>query len=340
MAKYVLVFGSIKNVGVAAVDSIVEERTKHGPFEDFPSFCERIQGEAVNKKCIESLIKAGVFDEMQETRATLMASFETILDSIQSSNKKGLEGQVSMFDLGGEQEKKKLSEMKYTLIKQEEYSKKELLFMEKEMLGLYISGHPLENLRQEIEKQTTINSLQIHQITEQMENIEEGKLPEYRDGQNVTYAGIITSIKKKYTKNNKIMAFVTVEDLYGQVEIIVFENAYLAAGDSLINDNTVLVKGRLSIREDEETKIVANQITSFSAKKQTIVSIDITDLPESEKEKLRGAIHYFNGERNNMQVQVIEKGQIKPCGTIFATPEIIEQFKELVGENRVMVEEK
>ena len=339
-AKIRFGLGSIKNVGIAAVDSIVKERKENGEYKDFPTFCERIQGEAVNKKCIESLIKSGAFDEFKETRATLLASFENIIDMIQGSIKKGLEGQVSMFDLGSEEDKKELAEIKYTLTHKEEFSQKELLFMEKEMLGLYITGHPLENIRQEIEKQCTINSLKMHQINEQSENVEEQEAQEYHDGQIVKYAGIITSVKKKYTKNNKIMAFITVEDLYGQVEVIVFENAYLTASEILVNDSTILIEGRLSIREDEETKIVANKITSFSSKKQKTLRIDITKLNEEQKERLRGAIKYFGGDINNMPIQVIENGEIKPCGAIYATSEIIGQFKEIAGEDKVNIIEE
>ena len=157
--------GSVKNVGTSAVDEIVAERDRNGQFKDFTDFCERIQETNVNKKCIESLIKAGAFDEFNETRRTLMESFESILDTITSSNKKELEGQVNMFDLGGSDSK----EMKYTFKEFPEYSRKELLFMEKEMLGLYISGHPLDNIRHQIEMQTNINSFQMRQ----MENTDE-----------------------------------------------------------------------------------------------------------------------------------------------------------------------
>ena len=145
--------GSIKNVGVAAVEFVVKERKENGEYKSFTEFCERIQGEAVNKKCIESLIKAGCFDEFGQTRATLLASFEGIIDSIQSQNKKSMQGQVTLFDIGGDSEE--LEEIKYSFIEKAEMSDKELLSQEKEMLGIYISGHPLEKLRQEIEKKTT-----------------------------------------------------------------------------------------------------------------------------------------------------------------------------------------
>jgi len=244
--------GSIKNVGTVPVNNIVSERENNGQYKGFTDFCERIADEQVNKKCIESLIKSGVFDEFEQTRSTLLASFESIIDTIQSGKKKGFKGQVSMFDLGSEEQKDKLNEIKYTFEEHEELPEKELLSLEKEMIGIYISGHPLEKIRNQIEANTNINSINLKEIGEPVDqNIEEGEVIlalkqnakiKYKDGQSVKYAGIITSIKKKYTKNNKIMAFVTVEDLYGTAEIIVFENAYLKAGKSLIEENVVMVE--------------------------------------------------------------------------------------------------
>ncbi len=285
-AKIRFGLGSIKNVGTVPVNNIVKERKQNGSYKSFTDFCERIADEAVNKKCIESLIKAGAFDEFEQTRSTLLASFEGIVDVIQSGKKKGLDGQVSMFDLGTEQEKEQMNEIKYQFEEQEEMSNKELLSIEKEMLGIYLSGHPLEKLRTQIELQTTINTIDLRAIDEQvsanLENPEmimtrqSGKL-KYKDGQNVKYAGIISSIKKKYTKNNKIMAFVTIEDLYGTAEIIVFENAYINAGKSLIEENIVLVEGRLSIREDDTTTIIANEIKDFGEQKQKIYTLDYAE---------------------------------------------------------------
>ena len=157
-----------------------------------------------------------------------------------------------MFDLGSEEEKEKLDEMKYTFEEHEELPDKELLALEKEMLGIYISGHPLEKLREQIEKQTNINTIELRTLVEQISSNNtgvEGELGpvniKYHDGQNVKYAGIINSVKKKYTKNNKIMAFVSIEDLYGTAEVIVFENAYIKAGKSLIEGNIVIVDRKI-----------------------------------------------------------------------------------------------
>ena len=329
--------GSIKNVGVAVVDSIVAEREKNGKYKSFTDFCERVQGESVNKKCIESLIKAGAFDGFEQTRSTLLASFENIIDTIQNSNRNSFKGQVTMFDLDSVDNEKK-EELKYNFTEQKEFEDKELLSMEKEMLGIYISGHPLEKIRDQIIKNTNIDSMKMREIKEELDTT--GNTISYKDGQFVKYAGIISSIKKKYTKSNKLMAFATVEDLYGSAEIIIFENAYQNAANILVTDSIVLVEGRLSIREDEEVKIVAREIKDFSnaQHKQKILRINITNLDESAKKKLRGALKFFNGERNNTPVQVISGENVLDCGTIYLTKEILEEIKELMGEEIVSFE--
>lgn len=341
-------FGSIKNVGMAPVNNIVRERNENGPYKNFTDFCERIADESVNKKCVESLIKAGAFSEFEQTRSTLLASFELIIDTIQSGKKKGFAGQVSMFDLGSEEQKQELNEIKYTFENHEELQNKELLSLEKEMLGIYISGHPLEKLRTQIEAQTNISTIDLRAIDEQMSSEQEntemimtrqsGKT-KYKDGQTVKYAGIITSIKKKYTKNNKIMAFVTIEDLYGTAEIIVFENAYIKAGKSLVEENIVMVEGRLSIREDDTTTIIANDIKDFGEEKQKVLTLDITIATEEQKDKLRGALRYFNGDKNNINVQIKIGEENKPCGQIYLTEEILILLKEILGDEKVKIEE-
>lgn len=349
--------GSVKNVGIAAVNAIVEERRKNGEYKSFTDFCERIQEEAVNKKCIESLIKAGAFDEFEQTRSTLMASFEEIIDSISDSSKKNFKGQVSMFDLGSpnEEEENDLEKLKYTYHTLKEYSDKELLSMEKEMLGIYISGHPLAELKDQIEAQTNISTLKIREGLEELEQT--GNFP-YKDGQNVKFAGIINSIKKKYTKNNKIMAFVNIEDLYGNMEVIVFENAYQTAGTSLMEENIVLVEGRLSIREeDQNVTIIASKIvtlgvtlgtfpnvasvpfvTSESNTKRKILEINITNLAEEQKDKLRGALKFFAGDRNNAPVQIINGENKMPAGGIFLNENTLEQIEEIAGKENVNLE--
>lgn len=337
--KFVLDFGSVKNVGTSAIEAIVNEREKQGEFKSFTDFAERIQGETVNKKCIESLIRAGAFDELGETRHTLMNSFESILDTIANQNKKSIEGQISMFDMPSGEES--LEKHKYVINKVQEYEERELLDMEKEMLGIYISGHPLEKLQEKIKANTNINTLQMINMKE------ENDLS--KDGKNVKYAGIITSVKKKYTKNNTIMAFVTVEDLYGSTEIIVFENCYNRASGVLLEDNIVLIEGRLSIREDDDVKIVANSIVDFEnvikatekentqEQKPKILTLNIQNATEKQKTRLRGAIRFFSGERNNIAVQIIDNEGIKPCGAIYLNKDILTEFEEILGKENVKI---
>ena len=321
--------GSVKNVGIQAVENIISDRKKNGPYSSFTEFCERVQEYGVNKKCIESLIKAGAFDNFEQTRKTLIESFEEIIDTIQSGLKRAYSGQVSMFDLS--ENKEENEKHKYVFKTCEEYTDKELLSMEKEMLGIYLSGHPLRKLKQEIIKQTNIDSNKMKDIAS---SEEAGSTFEYKDGQIVKYAGVITSVKKKFTKNNKIMAFVTVEDLYGQAEIIVFENCYLQIQDRLMEENIVLVTGRLSIKEDDMPSIVATNIEELSERKERKLKLDIRGVSEQQKEKLRGALRFFMGDRNNVKVEVIDEEGIKPSGAIFLIRDTVQQFKEILRRRK------
>lgn len=324
--------GSIKNVGLAAVDAIVKERENGGEFKDFTDFAERIYGEAVNKKCIESLIRAGAFDNMGKTRCTLIASYEQIIDTIADSQKKNFTNQITMFDISNSEED--IQKMKYNYMEMDEFSEKELLSMEKEMLGIYISGHPLEKYRKQLDEVTNFNTAQIEETMEQMTA---GEKCDLQDGQSVKLAGVITKIKKKFTKSNKVMAFVTIEDLYGSCELIVFESCYNKCSNLLIEESLILCEGRISIRDENDITIIANQITELKSNSQRRLVIDITDLPEETKEKLRGTIKFFEGEQNNLKVNVKNNGKETECGAIFAdnAGKTIEAFKDVVGEDRV-----
>ena len=324
--------GSIKNVGISAIETVISERERNGEFESFTDFCERIQSGTVNRKCIECLIKAGCFDEMNQTRATLLASYERILDTINNQGRNSMANQVTMFDLVQPEETVKY---RYTVLK--ELDERELLAQEKEMIGIYISGHPLEKIKEAIQRQTNINSIQIKDLNGE-------NAGNFKDGQNVKYAGTITSVKKKYTKRNTIMAFVTVEDLYGSAEIVVFDSVFSRCDNILVEENIVIVEGRLSIKEDEDARIIVQNIKEFSEENNTrdnirknTVIIDITGLNEIQKERLKGAIRFFSGDRVNMKISVLDKAQEKPCGAIYLTEEILNQFKEIVGEENVML---
>lgn len=283
-----------------------------------------------------------------------------ILDVIQSNKKKALDGQVSMFDFGinqNENDSLQAKDIKYNFNEKDEFSEREILSMEKEMLGIYLSGHPLENLKNQIIHQTTITSNDLRLLSNTVseeESIEDfnsnlslesevernkTQSSKFKDGQEVIYVGIINSIKKKFTKTNKIMAFITVEDLYGTTEIICFENSYIQAGNILTEENIVLIKGRLSIRDEENATIIANKIENFGEQKRKVLNLNITGISEESKVKLRGAIKYFSGEMNNIAVQIQNESDFKPCGGIYCTEEILKIFEEILGNERVLITE-
>ena len=322
--------GSIKNVGIAAVDSITSERSKNGDFVDFGDFCERIYGESVNKKCIESLIKAGAFDIFGKTRSTLIASFETILDTVGYSKSKGNENQVSMFDLYTDDDV--LQKIKYEYIELPEYDYKEFLSIEKEMLGIYISGHPLENYKKLISEKTDFNSLIVQKFYNQ-ENDDNEEIIE--DNKMVKIAGIITAVKKKYTKNNKIMAFVTIEDLYGSLEMVVFDSAYSRFSNLLYDENLILVNARVSVRSDQDLSIVVNSVAELENEKDKYIDIEVYKLSDSKKALLRKWI--VENRKNDGDVEIFvlngENQEHLSCGKVFINNNSFNKFKEIVDEN-------
>ena len=247
-----------------------------------------------------------------------------------------------MFDLMNDEETDKIETKKYSFDEKEEMETRELLRLEKEMLGVYISGHPLDEIRGAIEKQANISSLDMVKINEEIEEF--GETRTFKDGQNVKFVGIISKMNKKFTRKNTTMAFMNLEDFYGNVEIIVFDSVYSKASHFLVEDNIVLVEGRLSIREDEPVKIVASNIKEFSEEikeentplnRVRVLRINITNLDEKQKSKLRGAIKFFSGDRVNMQLEIIDVDDIKPCGAIFLTDKILEVFEDIASKENV-----
>ena len=344
--------GSIKNVGILAINSIVKEREQNGKYDSFTSFCERIKDESVNKKCIESLIKAGVFDELGKNRATLLASFEEIIDTISTYNRNGLKDQVSMFDIMNEEDLKETQ--KYTFDEKDEFDSYELLNMEKEVVGIYISGHPLEKNKEIINKITNFSSKDMIKIQDEIETM--GKAQNFRDGTNVKIVGIVSKVKKKFTKKNTIMAFVTIEDLTGAMEIILFDLAYSRWSNLLIEGNIVFIDGKLSIRDNDST-IIANELQEFGddffqknsikedsktdnyKKKKTQITsceINITNLDEKQKERLRGTILFFSGISANIKVYIKQDEKIMPSGSILFNEAIKKEIENIVGESNII----
>jgi len=251
---------AVKNVGESAVREIIAERSQRGKFLSFGDFCRRIADKDVNKRCVESLIKCGAFDSFGVYRSKLMAVYEKMLESAQQSVKNNVDGQMSLFELTGPARSLTADES-YPDIK--EFPQKLLLAMEKEMLGLYLSGHPLKEYEEEIRRQATVSSSELLSGADE-QGMQEGEMGgqgnELLDGMLVTVGGIITGKKTKTTKNNNLMAFVTLEDLYGSLEVIVFPQMLEKYGDLLVEENAVFIDGRVSIKEEEQAKIICESV--------------------------------------------------------------------------------
>jgi DNA polymerase III subunit alpha len=261
---------AVKNVGENAVGELITERNEKGKFRSFSDFCERIGNRDINKRCVESLIKCGAFDSFGIFRSRMMAVYEKLLDGVQQSRKSKVEGQLSLFEIPGEVHSMKPEESFPEL---NEFPSKMLLAMEKEMLGLYVSGHPLMEFEQEILEQTTINSSDLGDVSESAESMDGviasgGK--SITDGMLVTVGGIIAEKKTKTTKSNNLMAFLTLEDLYGSMEVIVFPTILSRNAGLLVVENVVFIDGRISIKEEEQPKIICEAVRPIKKKENTV----------------------------------------------------------------------
>ena len=243
---------AIKSVGRPVIESLVKERDENGQYRSLKDFMER-NSPQMNKRAVENFIKAGALDCLDGNRRQKMLVYQKISDSISQDKKNSLAGQMSLFDLVSEEDKK---EFEIRMPDVEEFGKEELLGYEKEVLGIYLSGHPLENYREMMEK--TISAK-----TSDFQQDEETNLPKVMDGQKVIIGGMITDKTIKYTKNNKVMAFLTVEDLVGTVEVVVFPRDYEKSQQFLNEEGRVFIQGRVSAEDDRASKLILEKIRPF-----------------------------------------------------------------------------
>ena len=243
---------AIKSVGRPVIESLVREREENGQYRSLKDFMER-NSPQMNKRAVENFIKAGALDCLDGNRRQKMLVYQKISDNISQEKKNSLAGQMSLFDLVSEEDKK---EFEIRMPDVEEFGKEELLGYEKEVLGIYLSGHPLENYREMMEK--TISAK-----TSDFQQDEETNLPKVMDGQKVIIGGMITDKTIKYTKNNKVMAFLTVEDLVGTVEVVVFPRDYEKSQQFLSEEGRVFIQGRVSAEDDRASKLILEKIRPF-----------------------------------------------------------------------------
>ena len=245
---------AIKSVGRSVIDDIVKERELGGPYTTLNNFLSRMSGKEVNKRVVENLIRSGAMDCLEGNRKQKLLVYQRVMDSVQQEKKNSMAGQLSLLDIVGEEEKK---DYVIQLPPVEEYEKEALLAFEKEVLGIYISGHPLEKYTQMLARNATA-------VTTDFLPDEDTGLPRLADGSKVTVGGMITNRTIKYTKTNQVMAFITVEDLVGTVEVIVFPKTYERSVSVLEEENKVFVQGRVAAEEEKASKLICEKIYLFT----------------------------------------------------------------------------
>ena len=268
---------AIKSVGRPVINALVEEREANGEYRSLKDFIERLTG-TVNKRAIENFIKAGALDCLEGNRRQKMLVYGPIVDSIAQDKKNTVAGQMSLFDLVSDEEKK---EYEIRMPDVEEYDKEMILAFEKDVLGIYLSGHPLERYRNIMEKMISAK-------TTDFQPDEESGIPKVYDGQKVIIGGMITEKTIKYTRNNKVMAFLTVEDLLGTVEIVVFPRDYEKWQAMLNEDARVFVQGRVNAEDDKPSKLILEKVRAFEDMPQElwIQFKDKAEYAEKEQELL------------------------------------------------------
>ena len=241
--------GAVKNVGHGLIKAMVKKRSEGGPFKTLEEFLERMGEGELNKRAVENFIKCGAMDCFGYHRSELLAVYESMMDSVSSTRKKNLEGQLGLFSMLSQEE----AAATVTIPRRQEFSRGELMAMEKETTGIYISGHPMDDYRQYLKNTSVVPIAALS-----------GEESQFKDEQVVCIAGIVQSSKMKMTRNNTMMAYVTVEDDTAAIELIVFSNALNEHGGYLKENAAVVVAGKLSIREEKEPQIIVNRVRPIS----------------------------------------------------------------------------
>lgn len=321
---------AIKSVGRPVIAAVVEEREERGPFLNLQDFVNRITDKDVNKRAVESFIKAGALDGLGGTRKQFMSVFSQVMDRTQKDRKNNMAGQLSLFDIVEEEEKEGLA---LKLPDVGEYPKEMKLAFEKEVLGIYVSGHPLEEYEAAWRKK-------ISNTTADFAYDEETQGVRVKDGAKAVIGGLIAGKTIKYTKDNKIMAFLTIEDLVGTVEVIVFPKTYEQSASFLTEDAKVFVQGRVSVEEDKDGKLICEKIVPFTELKKK-VWIKFPDM-EAYKAAEAGLMDMLReSEGKDGIVIYIEnpkaKKELPPNQNVEADESLVNRLQERFGRENVTV---
>jgi DNA polymerase-3 subunit alpha len=274
---------AVKNVGGPAADAIVRARSEGGAFASIWDFTERADPQAVNKRALESLVKCGALDSVGATRLGMLAVLDQALAYGSKQAQDRLAGQASIFD-GSFDDVETAREAHHPALPTQEFDERELLRLEKETLGLYVSEHPLERVRGELRRKTDCSLAEVERR---------------RDGEIVVVAGIVSALKQVTTKRGDPMVFATLDDLTGSAEVVVFNSTYAAARDHLEPDRVLVVKGRVDHKQAGETKVIAMEVTPFEAtpvRREIRLRIDARRAPAGLIRELALLVRDFPGE--------------------------------------------
>ena len=324
---------AIKSIGRPVIDAVVEERTLGGSYRSLKDFIERLTGKETNKRTIENFIKSGAFDGLGGTRKQFMMIYADIMDRIAHEKKSSMTGQMTLFDLMGEEDKR---EYEIQLPKVGEYDKEQLLAFEKEVLGIYVSGHPLE-------KYEALWKHVITNVTSDFALDEETGHSKVMDGNRAVIGGILTDKRVKYTKTNKTMAYLTVEDLVGTVEVVVFPKDYEKNLQYLNVDDRVFIRGRVSSEDDQSSKLICEKIFRFDEVPQElwIQFATISDYRAREKQ-LFDLLRNSDG-KDYVVIYVRDGRSVRRLGdnwTVRADESLLGALSETFGADNVRLTQK
>ena len=324
---------AIKSIGRPVIEAIVKEREAKGRYKTLRDFIERLSGKEVNKRTIENFIKSGALDSLGGTRKQLMMIYVQIMDSVNQEKKYAMTGQLTLFDFVGEEEKQAYD---IRLPDVGEYDKEQLLAFEKEVLGVYISGHPLEDYEQLWKKN-------ISAVTSDFLLDEESGQAKMEDGRKVVVGGMITAKTVKYTRTNKTMAFITVEDLVGTVEVVIFPRDYEQFRGLLEEDRKVFIRGRVSGEDEKDSKMICEKIWSFEdIPRELWVQFPSMEDYKNQEDALFGFIREEEG-RDQVVIYVKSPKSIKRLSEnwgIQINQELLHKLTEYFGPENIKVVEK
>ena len=336
---------AIKNIGRGLIARMMAERDRGGPFTDFQDFCKRMDGVDMNKRAVENLIRAGAFDSMGARRSQLIAVYEKVMDGISAGNRVNLEGQIDFFGMGNSA----VSQPALVLPDIPEYSAQELMAMEKEVTGLYLSGHPMDAFRNAARAR---GAVPIGRIREDFAR-EDGPQT-FADEQKVTLAGVVTSSKTKTTKKNTLMAYVTLEDDTGAMEMLCFARALENYGSYLREGQVICASGRLSVRDEKAPQLMCDtaypleaggeappsqpptEAAPASALAKKTLYLRLPSMDSEEMAHVRRVLFMFEGRENPVKIRLADTGKLLGT-TCTLLDSLVREMRETLGEENVVV---